>query len=191
MKIKQLSILLALAASPIVAAAQTTTPVFPIDSLTHKVTYTKVVKVDGASRDELYSRARLWAAKTFASTDKAVQLEDANAGRLVARGWSRMNIKSMGNMVPIKLWFMTQIEVKEGRYRVSVTDLEYQGEQGPKQSADEVLTTTGPNAVDKKGQVRPMVANYRSEADRVVTELLASIEAAMRNPAAASKKADW
>ena len=50
-------------------------PNLPIDSTTHLITYSEVVKVDG-NKDELYSRAREWFAKTYNSAKNVIQMDD-------------------------------------------------------------------------------------------------------------------
>lgn len=193
-----------LLSAAIPAVAQTPEIRFPIDSATHKVAYSEVVQVPGATKAELYSRAKLWAAKTFPSTDATVQLSDAEAGRIVARGWSRINIVSLGISNPMKMWFMVQIDVKDGRYRSIVTDLEYQGEYNPsvtmmsasaqtaRRPADETLLLHDNRTHNKKGEVKPIFASYRTQTNDSVLSMLASIKAALTaSPAAGLQNKDF
>ncbi|TGE22827.1 DUF4468 domain-containing protein [Hymenobacter metallicola] len=181
--------LLLSAAAPVFAQKQEIA--IPTDSATHKVTYSEVIQVPGASKADLYSRAKLWAAKTFPSTDATVQLTDAEAGRIIARGWTRINIVTLGIANPMKLWFLVQIDVKDGRYRSIVTDLEYQGEYNPRVTvmsaaaqtartpADETLTLHNERTHTKKGELRPIFASYRTQTNDAVLQLQAGIKAAL------------
>ncbi|RFP65932.1 DUF4468 domain-containing protein [Hymenobacter lapidiphilus] len=165
--------------------------VFPVDPDTGKVTYSDVVQVPGATQAELYARAQLWAAKTFPSTDATVQLSDAATGRVVARGWDRINIVVMGFGNPFKLWFLVQLDCKDGRYRSIVTDLEYQGEYNPKVTvmsaaqqtartpAEANLLTKNSATHNKKGELRPVIASYRKQTDETVRSIQAGIKAAL------------
>ncbi|MCY2955669.1 MAG: DUF4468 domain-containing protein [Planctomycetota bacterium] len=56
----------------------------PIDSIAGKITYTEVVKVDSATKDQLYSRALEWFANTFKSAKNAIDLSDRGSGFIKA-----------------------------------------------------------------------------------------------------------
>lgn len=178
-------------------------PVFPLDSLTHKVSYTDVVPVAGATKAELYSRAKLWAARTFPSTDATVQLADEASGRLLVRGWSRVMVASMGMSVPMKMWFMVQVDAKDGRYRSIITDLEYQGEYSPsnkmmsaaaqtaRNPAEPILNTSDPRAYNKKKEPRPIMSSYWAQTQAAIDGLRASLKAGLSSASASSQGKDW
>ncbi|MGI4864631.1 MAG: DUF4468 domain-containing protein [Janthinobacterium lividum] len=184
-------LLLALLAS-FTASAQTVAPVFPIDATTGHVTFEGVVPTEGINKADLYSHARTWFAKTFASADAVLQLEDATAGKLIGKGFTDIHV-STGYYSPVrtKLWFTMQVEVKDGRYRYEITDLAfgyYPGTQvtkivgynpAIKVPADEALTTTKGEAVKKGGEVRQAWASTRQETAQTVAGLAQSLQTQM------------
>jgi hypothetical protein len=101
---------------------------FPRDEAGH-VRFQGVVQVEGAGAAELYGRAKLWAAKAFVSAKDVVQLDDPAGGRLILKG---THDEAYG--LTERVWFhlTLTVEVKDGRYRWTLDQLEYspQGKQG-------------------------------------------------------------
>ena len=54
-----------------------------------KLTYTEVIYVNGASKDLLYNRARMWVIDNFKNTNNGVKIEDREAGEIVSKGFFR------------------------------------------------------------------------------------------------------
>ena len=95
----------------------------PVDSLTHKVTYQGVVQVPGASQAELYSRAREWFAATFGSSKTVLEMDDRVSGKLIGRAYAQFDFSSgFGAPLPWAMWRTIKVEMKEGRYRYTITD---------------------------------------------------------------------
>lgn len=101
----------------------------PIDSITGKITYTEVVKVDSATKDKLYSRALEWFANTFKSAKSAIDLSDREAGFIKAD--NDVNIpsyKTRGSgrvLIAGVIKFSFQINCKDGKFKYIITDLKH------------------------------------------------------------------
>jgi hypothetical protein len=102
---------------PLASQAQTLLP----DTLR----YQQVVAVPGRSADDLYGRAREWAALTFEDVHQAVQLEDATRHLLLGSGYTSVVTSRPNGKVNQsgRLWFRFRIESREGRYRVEISNL--------------------------------------------------------------------
>lgn len=118
-------------------AAQTPAPL-PVDSLTHKITYTGVVLVAGASKAELYSRAREWFAATFGSSKAVLEMDDREAGKLIGKAYAQFDFSGVfGQSLPWAMWRVIKVEVKDGRYRYTLDgfglggSIEHPGESKP------------------------------------------------------------
>lgn len=87
--------------------------------------YVQVVPVPGASADELYARAREWAALTFEDVHQVLQLEDAPRRLLLGSGYTQVQVRRPKGAVKntMLLWFRFRVEAREGRYRAELTDL--------------------------------------------------------------------
>lgn len=93
--------------------------------------YSEVVTVEGKTAEELYVFAREWFAVTFNSAKDVLQMDDADAGKLIGKGSTSVSeffIAGKGlAAVPIKMdWephFTVKIEVRNGRYKCEITDI--------------------------------------------------------------------
>ena len=86
-----------------------------------EITYQEVVQVEGVSAAELRSRARAWIANTFRSAKDVVQLDDAEAGRIIVKGLlgATWNISKRLARTDYFRHTLT-IEIKDGRYRYTL-----------------------------------------------------------------------
>lgn len=103
---------------------QTGTPKLPFDSLTNKIAYSDVVKVDSLiSKQELISRAREWFAKAYKSSTNVIQMEDKEAGRIVGKALIQVYHKSLGTNYPSgDINYTISIYAKDGRYKYEITN---------------------------------------------------------------------
>ena len=104
------------------AAVGQTAPL-PTDSVTQKITYQGVVQVPGASQLELYSRAREWFAATFGSSKVVLEMDDRESGKLIGRAYAQFEFSGgFGPTLPWAMWRTIKVEMKEGRYRYTITN---------------------------------------------------------------------
>jgi hypothetical protein len=108
---KILSIVLSLVSFSVLAQV-------PVDETTKRITYSEVVEVPGSNKDDLYTRAEQWFAKTYASGNDVVQFKDREAGKII--GKARLVI--LHTMQPRDILYTITLEVKDGRYRYTLTD---------------------------------------------------------------------
>ena len=95
----------------------------PVDSVTHKVTYQEVVKVDNTPQAELYNRAKSWFAKSFRSANKVLQMYDKDLGKLIGKGSEPLTYKYALVNMNYTLHYTLAVVVKDGRYRYEITDI--------------------------------------------------------------------
>jgi hypothetical protein len=109
---------------PIFSTAQEEYEVtFPMDSITHKITYTDVVKVDSASAQDLYSRGKYFVANAFKNAQAVSMLNDDQATTIVCKGTMKAYMKSLGLHQFGYISFTLKIFCKDGRYKYVITDL--------------------------------------------------------------------
>jgi hypothetical protein len=94
------------------------------DSLSQGAHYHQVVPVPGASAEDLYARAREWAALTFEDVHQVVQLDDPQRHLLLGSGYTQVLTRRPNGTVKstAPLWFSFRVETRAGRYRVECTD---------------------------------------------------------------------
>ena len=99
-----------------------------IDSVTGGMIYTEVVRVDSATADQLYSRAKTFLLKAFTSEGAVIQLDDKAAGLVGGKGKLLMNMTT-GQMLltgTTQMYYemAVEIRVKDGRYRYEFSNIE-------------------------------------------------------------------
>ena len=96
------------------------------DSLTRKYTLVEVVPVEGATKDELYSRALVWFGNAFKSAGDAISLSDREAGIITSSPNANFGVNIVtkgGKTIPWgQVKFTLRVECKDGRYRYTMTD---------------------------------------------------------------------
>lgn len=88
------------------------------------ISFSEVVKVDSVNKDELFNRARSWFNKSFRSSKDVLNINDKETGALSGKGlmqyYSKIFMGSEATRGVIR--FTVTIQVKDGRYKYSITD---------------------------------------------------------------------
>lgn len=86
--------------------------------------YSDVIEVEGASKSELYNRAKIYLADAFVDLNEVIQVDDKDAGIIVCKGLLKYTPTfisgSAGTEGYIK--FTLKISLKEGRYKYEFLD---------------------------------------------------------------------
>lgn len=88
----------------------------PTDS-NGRVEYQGVVEAD-KTQEEIHSAAREWAARNFKSAQNVIQLDDKEAGNLIAKGNLGRYTVSLAGYYTVN--FTLQVESKDGRFRYTL-----------------------------------------------------------------------
>ena len=106
--------------------AFTQTPILPIDSTTNLITYSAVVEAKG-TKDELFSRAREWFAKTYNSAQSVIQMEDKD--KIIGRALTQVYRKvAIGTYEYGYVNYTISIYFKDDKYKYEVTNLYHTGQ---------------------------------------------------------------
>lgn len=166
------------------AHAQAWVNPLPLDSATHKVSYSAVVQVPGASKIELYSRAREWYASTFGSSKAVLEMDDKEAGKLIGKAYAQFEFAgAIGKPLDWALWRTIKVEVKDGKYRYTITDFLLGGP----------IATPGENPHPIEAWMAPTLAKGKQPGKMVLSVIdgtqatgqseAVSLQAAMTKPA--------
>jgi hypothetical protein len=175
--------------------ARAQTPILPVDSDTHLVTYAGVVQTPAAAQAELYTRAKLWFANTFKSAKDVIEADEKDAHLVQGSAWSPLTVHMLGPNLPvsdIRLWFTVKLLFKEGRYRYEISSLQYQPAPSasfPNTQATPIERVLANWATATKPRSIKIREELKQEINRAATELEASIKAAMAKPV--NGKSDW
>lgn len=96
--------------------------------------YRLVDSVSGASKADLYVRARQWFAKTYGSSKSVIEMDDKEAGKIVGKALTNWPIRGgFGNILCQSLVHYTiTIDIKDGKYRCVLSDFWHRGCTYPK-----------------------------------------------------------
>lgn len=115
-------LLIAMSASSAGSRSKSKVPDLPRDPKTGIITYQDVVEVEDVDALELQGRAAAWAARSYRSSNDAVQLDDRDGARIIIKG------------IFVVPWYMIStshvqytltFEFKDGRYRYTVSDFRF------------------------------------------------------------------
>lgn len=130
MKNKHLYSIIAFTILTISAWGQKEAPKLPIDSITGKITYTEVVKIDSMNKQELYSKAREWVAKKCNDSKDVIQMDDKENGKIIIKALFTVYIKSLGyNLDYGQIHYTFSIFLKDGRYKYEINDFYHTGNE--------------------------------------------------------------
>lgn len=89
----------------------------------------KVIQMDSMSVTEIYDIIREFITRTYNDANSVVQVDEREAGRIIAKGYSEFYIKEkfMGSAVPYHCYHIFKGEARKGRVRVTLTtnEVEY------------------------------------------------------------------
>jgi hypothetical protein len=79
--------------------------------------FSQVFKLDSLKSGQLHKNAKLWFAEFFKSAKDVIQMDDKEAGLIIGKGLSELK----GSRYTF--YFMLKIEIKEGRYKLSIEQM--------------------------------------------------------------------
>jgi hypothetical protein len=91
--------------------------------VTEPVAYSETVDVAGVSQDDLYIRANMWFVDAFNKADSVIQFSDKENG--VIKG-KYIGDNVTAGMYICKISATVSVEVKDGRYRITFDNPQYQ-----------------------------------------------------------------
>ena len=170
--------------------AQVPDVVFPIDSVTKKITFTGVVSVDSATKDQLFIAAKTWAAESFKNAKEVTQVEDKASGTLILQGHFAADIMTMGVRCAACGYtkFQMTILVKEGRYKYTITNLYHDDPVGKRYIGGELE-----NEKPLCGKMTMYMKQWQSikkQAFETCTLMVSSLDKKMQQAINTSKE-DW
>lgn len=147
----------------------------PVDPVTKLITYEGVVEVPGVSKADLYTRAYAWIAKTYRSANDVIQMQDKEAGQLVAKGLTRVTARAMGmDMDAGVVRHTLSIYVKDGKYKYVITNLKHDDLRPKAASVGPLESENLPFGMSKK-----VWANMKGQANRDIYNMVADLQSTM------------
>lgn len=160
----------------------------PIDSSTNKVSYSEVVKVDGTSKDELYTRAREWFSMAFKDAKSVLDMDDKAAGKLIGKGNSTGTFNILGTRFTLRIHYTISVTTKDGRYRYEITDFTTSEDGTTNKFTMEEVNTRDTKFRKENGEFKGRYKDYAETLVKATTTLSESLKAKMSGVSNSNKK---
>ncbi|MCU0428656.1 MAG: DUF4468 domain-containing protein [Cytophagaceae bacterium] len=172
---------LALLLSTWMASAQTKT--FPIDTATKRITFQEKIELPGKTKDELYQLA-----KNLGISGKNTVKDDAANGTYQYKGQFKVSYPAPqpGIQHSGVVDFLVTIQVKDGKYRYTITNFVHSGDKASGGKLEGTLPECGKHTLTLAG----WGTIKRSVMDQT-DKLIESIKNKMANVAAPTPGNDW
>lgn len=156
------------------------------------ISYSEVVQVEGATKDELYQRAKNWFVDTFRSANDVIQLDDKENGQIVGKGnFSYSQKVTWAAVANNTIRFTAAITIKDGRYKYEFSNFEHSMAVPGTPLNLGLITDAEPirKGFPKKTIEKIYVEAVQEIADNVAS-LSVSLKSAMASPTQAQSN-DW
>ncbi|MFN8347473.1 MAG: DUF4468 domain-containing protein [Spirosomataceae bacterium] len=100
---------------------------YKIDEDTKLITYSEVIEVPNVSKDELYLRANTWLSRAFKSAKAVIDVQDKEAGKIIAKGnvMTIIKVPLVGKQEAGAVEMTITIQTKDGKYKYTVDNLQH------------------------------------------------------------------
>ncbi len=166
----------------------------PMDNTTGRITFTEVVKVDSTtSKEQLYSRAREWFAKSYNSSKDVIQMDDKTSGKIVGKAIFKTYLESIiGPYTSGNIGYTISVIVKDGRYKYEITDFDHQGLSEYSSFTHSTFTRIEPGPIERfLGDTEKAKDQWVKQINDNIKPLIESLKMAMIIPSLIKSKDDW
>lgn len=156
-----------------------------------KVVFSRVVHVEGMTKDQIYQAARIFVIDLFNQPNKTIALDDEERGIIVAKGVSQQTTNNGFIDCTRDIRFTLKIQARDGRYKVDVYDL-----SGEQYASGMLITETAEACTDSKclngsGEIKPNgKAVWRRMMQDCAYDLMNSAETKIK-PITVDENEDW
>src|ERR1700710_520458 len=94
-----------------------------------KVIYQQIDTINGATKTQLYDKAKLWVANAFKSANAVIQIDDKENGQIVGKGNFRIDFKVFTSKWFTTCFFTVKIDTRDNKARATVYDIYFNDPQ--------------------------------------------------------------
>lgn len=187
--ISRFSIVIILCSTILLATAQKP---LPVDSVTMKIGYKEVLKIDTFNARDFYKTALAWA-KTHIDTGQqsgdpriTIKQTDEDSSRITAIGKFKCDYSDYQNTSSLTVYYTLVIEARNGRARIKITDLEHDNITGVKTKAIPYEQTYYSLGTKSKPTQNAWLAFF-GQSDGIIKSIIASYKNYVLHPPVAAK----
>ena len=150
----------------------------------------EVITADGKTTNDLYNAAKLWFGDAYNSSQDVLQVDNKEEGLIMGKAFKEITVPlALGSVQEARLWYSIKLDIKEGKYRLSLYDLFFQpkGDYGYTDKRP-IEMWFGEKGVRKNGKIRKMTQVMRDEVNTTFEALKKSMDKKMNET---KKVDDW
>jgi hypothetical protein len=152
----------------------------PVDSITKKITYEKVVEVKNIGSPELYSRIYDWFKTYYKNPTEVIRENDSLKFKIV--GKPRFRMTNPGSAKDETVQYTITVMAREGRFRYELTDFNWK--QISIYPCERWLDT-------KAAGYNPLYNDYLQQLDKTANEVVAALIYAATHNKPVKDKDNW
>lgn len=156
------------------------------------LTYAEVIQVEGKNQSEIFGGLRQWVATTFVNGKAVTQLEDVATGTIILKALFPFNKGGVFKAYEGHVNYMLKLQVKDGRYRVEMSNISHENKPGRAADCSLGLITTseksGKGGLNKSGHDK-IWKEIKVKSEEQFGELINSLKGITIFDAAAEE--DW
>ena len=157
------------------------------------ITYTHLNIVDSISKQAIYEKVKLWSVNAFKNVSGALQLDDKESGILAYDASTEQlspnapKTDVVWKLVPwyYKYTFKFKIQIKDGKYKIDVTDIKFADAGGEYHILTSTTTAPYKYMFSKQSKTDQEWQDAKLTFSDFSTKLIASLDAEV------TKKEDW
>lgn len=94
-----------------------------------KLTFTETIEINNTTKNELYSRARIWFTDYFNDAQEVIQVDDKEDGQIVGKALLSYNSKIFIGSAQTSgtVTYIVKIFVKDNKYKYEITNFMHEG----------------------------------------------------------------
>ncbi len=85
--------------------------------------YTDIITVDSTTKDQLYTRTKMYLTNLYKSANDVIQMDDKEGGVIIAKGLFKVNASNGLTSSDMPVLHTFRIYIKDGKIKYEVTDL--------------------------------------------------------------------
>lgn len=150
----------------------------------------EVLTAEGKTPDQIYKDIKVWFGDTYSDSKEVLEVDDKDAMVLMGKAFRTIIVPGvLGQVSEDRLWYSIKMEIKDGRFRLSLYDFLFQP-KGEIAYADKrpVESWFGEYGIRKNGKMRKYTTVMRDEINATFLGLKESISKKVNE---AKKADDW
>ena len=161
------------------------------------LSFEKIIQVDSIKKDAIYNGMKEWVGMNFKSAKNVIEIDDKEAGILIIKSVTDYSIKNLQlSCYEGYHHFTIKFQVKDGRFKASVTNFRHENQPGNKETCNIGLVTTdefypGKSGLGMKGFNNKIWNDLKAKSELIAAGYFDEISKIKFKSTAAGENDNW